>query len=170
MWPLVQKRILLLAWRIDHVGRYCPARWILQPSLAPLIITRPVGRFARFPLRKRTIVEHDGLPDIVAPPNVVGARVRNAKVSACQFVKRRNRSNWRAVVMNCHAIAPAKDPTGAILSASRASLRGGAMEEISRDRIGESARSRKNGRVASISLEKTAPCAAGQLALPNSRA
>jgi len=34
-----------------------------------------------------------------------------------------------------HAITPAKDPTGAILSASRASLRVDAREEIARDRI-----------------------------------
>jgi len=86
----------------------------------------------------------------------------------------------RRAICFVHAITPQKDPTSAILSASRASLRDAAREEIAGDRIAPHADAQegrawgwggigeKRWRVASISLKKTAPSAAGQLALPTS--
>ena len=82
--PLTQKRILFLRSGVDHVWNDCPRVLMVKPLVAPLIIGGPIGSCPRFPHTECTVIQHDGLADLVNPPYIIRATVRHTKTSPRQ--------------------------------------------------------------------------------------
>lgn len=85
--PFADQCVLRLRAGVNLIGDHRPCRRVVQPLVTPLIIGLPVGLMPAREFRERAVIEHDGLPNLMAPRYVLGLRMADAEMFASQRQK-----------------------------------------------------------------------------------
>jgi hypothetical protein len=88
--PLRDQFLLVVNLTFDYIWYDCPGSRVIKPLVAPFIISRPIGPFARLPERESAIVQQYALPVLVRPLYVIGVGVAHAEMPPNNFHKIRS--------------------------------------------------------------------------------